>query len=348
MVNIRLLHLFKSFSIGGIEKSTILYSNRLVDEISFVGIFAQKGRYDHTNLVSEKVRLFFPPLNVRLTIFSFPLYLVKIWRIIQRHNINIVNYHHRIYSPIVWCIKLFHPTLKILYTAHNYFNDYKNHFITADRIIAVSEAVKKDLMKLYDGKVDCIVHGVTLRGADAAGSQNFTVGYVGRLERQKGIMILLEAMKILIGRNPKYELLLRGEGTLEREIVSRSVELSIDTHVVFDPPRIDSAGIFDGIDVLVLPSISLEGFGLVIIEAMSAGIPIVGTDTTGINEIIIDGYNGRLTPPGDPVSLADMIRSVLEDRGAREKYRANGRGSVAEKYSIERYIADYCRIMREL
>jgi glycosyltransferase involved in cell wall biosynthesis len=345
MPEIRLLHLFKSFNIGGVEKSTIRYSNQLSNNIEFVGLFARKGTYDHTNIVSEKLTQFFAPFNMRLTIFSFVFYVCKILSILRRYHITTLNYHQRIYIPVIWCVKLFFPSVNIVYTAHTCFHDVINHFIIANTIIAVSGAVKRDLPTRYQSKIVQITHGIDPQPVILRFKHDYRVGYVGRFDKNKGIITLIDALNVLRNRNIAYTLTLRGEGPFEKEIIHYLKNSPLDSHAIILPPEIDDTKIFNGIDLIVLPSLSLEGFGLVLIEAMNAGIPVVGSDITGINEIIIDRYNGRIVPPGDSLALANAIQSIAEDNVEREKYITNGYLEVADKYLIGNYLLNYSRAL---
>lgn len=86
-----------------------------------------------------------------------------------------------------------------------------------------------------------------------------------------------------------------------------------------------------GMDVLVLPS-EAEGFGLVLIEAMAAGVPVVGTNVPGIRDVIVDGENGLLVAVREPKALADVVRRVFDDRALRDRIVAGGLKSVKERY----------------
>ena len=348
ITNVKLLHLFKSFTVGGVEKSTILYSNRVSCECGFIGIFARKGAYDHSNIISEKVKQFHPIGNMKLNPATALFYLISIFSIIRHHDINVINYHHRIFIPVIWCIKLLRPSIVIIYTAHNYFNDSLNILITADRILAVSEAIRTEMQRFHGKKTIRIVHGIEPHPVEICHFHNFRVGYVGRFESHKGIITLIDAMKILLDTNNNYSLIFRGEGPFEMEMMQYARELEIESHVSLEPPQVHAGNIYGGIDVLILPSLELEGFPMVLLEAMGAGIPLVGSDIPGINEIIINGQNGRLTPPGNSFELAMAIQFIFKNNEEREKYIAHGLRAVSEKYSIEEHVSEYCRILNGL
>lgn len=346
--DVRLLHVFKSLNIGGLEKSTILYSNHLTKDVAFVGILACKGVYDHGNIVWNEVKLFYPPLNMGFNPLTFVLYFAKISQTIKRYNINVINYHHRVFAPLIWLVKIINHNISTFYTAHNVFDDYRNLLLTADTFVAVSEASKRDLQRSGKKNIVVLTHGIETIQRTRHRQRNRTIGYIGRLERHKGILCLLDAMRILVDKNMGYKLILRGEGPLEKEILRRREDLRIEKQVALDPPRIREDEILDNIDLLVLPSFVLEGFGLVLVEAMREGIPVVGSNIGGINEVITDGFNGRLVEPGNPRQLADTIQEILDDEVKRELLVANGRRTIKDKYSLERYLTNYRQLLTNI
>jgi glycosyltransferase involved in cell wall biosynthesis len=147
------------------------------------------------------------------------------------------------------------------------------------------------------------------------------VGYVGRIERRKGILDLVEAAPrlneagarvVLVGDDPYNS----DPGYLKRVREAADVEQYgwID----------DAAGLMGAIDVLVLPS-HAEPFGTVLAEAMNAGTPVVATRVGGLPEVVDDGVTGRLVEPGDPAALAQAVLEVLSRRdemGAAARERA--------------------------
>jgi glycosyltransferase involved in cell wall biosynthesis len=141
---------------------------------------------------------------------------------------------------------------------------------------------------------------------------------------------------------------MRGDGPSKNEIIRLISELNIESYVVIEPPKLLEQEIFGDIDILVLPSLRLEGFGIVLIEAMREGIPIVGTNTSGINEVIEDGYNGKLVEPGSVSQLAAAIQEILGDRKTREALVANGTKTLKEKFDVQRYLTDYRQFLAHL
>ena len=146
-----------------------------------------------------------------------------------------------------------------------------------------------------------------------AGIRRPRVLFVGRLAPQKGVSTLVEAAGLL--KDPSARILLVGDGP-ERPKLERDAErLGVDDrlHFVgfFAHDRLPA--VFAHADLLVLPSL-YEELGTVLLEAMQAALPIVASKTGGIPDVIENGVNGMLVPPGDPEALARAIDCLLADR----------------------------------
>jgi rhamnosyl/mannosyltransferase len=149
--------------------------------------------------------------------------------------------------------------------------------------------------------------------------------FVGRLVYYKGVHVLLEAMVSCAGT-----LTLVGEGPLEPELRRRAAELGIANRVIF-AGRVADADLpayYQAADLFVLPSIArTEAFGVVQVEAMAAGLPVVSTNLpTGVPWVNQDGVSGLVVPPDDAAALGAAISLLLADSGLRARL---GRGAFA-------------------
>jgi glycogen synthase len=137
--------------------------------------------------------------------------------------------------------------------------------------------------------------------------------FVGRLARQKGVSTLVEAAGLL--KDPSAQVLFVGDGperkALERE--AQRIGVGDRLHFVGFFAHDQLSAVFAHADLLVLPSL-YEELGTVLLEAMQAALPIVASRTGGIPDVIEDGVNGLLVPPGDPEALARAIDRLLADR----------------------------------
>ena len=163
------------------------------------------------------------------------------------------------------------------------------------------------------------------------------VGFIGRLDPIKRIPDLLEAMRLL---EDSVQLHIFGEGTerpsLETLIAQRGLKSRVVLHGAVARPQ-EALG---QIDLLVLPS-SAEGFGLVLIEAMAAGVPVVATNVPGIRDVVQDGITGILVPVASPADLAQAIQSLLNNPSRRAALVQRAQMHVREHYSWEKILPQY-------
>ncbi len=167
------------------------------------------------------------------------------------------------------------------------------------------------------------------------GGATSVIGSVGRLTRQKGFDVLIDAMPELLAADPKMRVLIAGEGR-ERPALGRLARrLGVEQALLMPGYMADPRVAFAAMDILVVPS-RHEGFGLVFLEAMAMGVPVVGTLVTGSMDAVEDGRTGVLVPPGDPKALAAAIVQLLADPDRRAELRASADRWVRERGSRRR------------
>ncbi len=174
-------------------------------------------------------------------------------------------------------------------------------------------------------------------------SGTLRIGAVGRLDPQKGLDVLIEAMRSL----PGCRLVLVGDGPDRAKL-----EALVKARALGD--RVEFAGWIDGpwtakwaFDVVAMPSIN-EGFPLVIVESMLAGIPVVASDVGGIAEIVVPGSTGLLVPPRDPGALVEALRAMADDPDRRHEMAATCRSVALEEFTAEAMAARYEALYREV
>jgi glycosyltransferase involved in cell wall biosynthesis len=174
----------------------------------------------------------------------------------------------------------------------------------------------------------------------------FLVGVVGRLDWWKGHEYFLEAMAQALQQQPQLRGLIIGEPeTTPRntayyhKLQALSKSLGLEDKVVFTGYRSDIAPLIAALDIVVLSSSAPEPFGLVVIEGMAAGKPVVATAAGGPLDIIEDGVNGLLVPCQDAPAMAQAILWILSHPDEAAKIAGAGRRYVAEKCTLEHYVA---------
>jgi glycosyltransferase involved in cell wall biosynthesis len=162
--------------------------------------------------------------------------------------------------------------------------------------------------------------------------------FVGRLASNKGLLTLLDAFAPLARRDRRATLVLVGEdGGMAGPVDRRSRELGLSDRVrrlghVADEPLLAAA--YHEARALVLPS-DYEAFGLVLLEAMAQGTPVIASRVGGIPEIVEDGRTGLLVPPGAPEPLAEAIARIWDDPGLGRRLGTAGRTTVVPRYTWE-------------
>ena len=169
----------------------------------------------------------------------------------------------------------------------------------------------------------------------------FPIGFVGRLDPIKRIPDLLRSVAMLDGL---VELHVFGTGSERGRIEAEVARLNIADRVWLHGAVARPQDAMDRIGTLVLPS-SAEGFGLVLIEAMAAGVPVVATDVDGIRDVVRDRETGLLVPPAQPEALAAAIRRLVSDVALRERLVAAAHADVRARFTWDVVLPQYRRLL---
>lgn len=173
------------------------------------------------------------------------------------------------------------------------------------------------------------------------GLQGFIIAFFGRITRNKGVVDLLKAVRQTRNRGHQVSVLATGETPpAEREALEREIA-TLGTPEIFRNlgPRADRLALLAAVDAVALPSYQ-EGFPMVVLEGMAAGLPIVASRVGGTPELVRDNVDGILVPPGDVDALSTAIERVATDKILRTRLARNVRERVME-FDVERMIASY-------
>ena len=200
--------------------------------------------------------------------------------------------------------------------------------VSWDGIIAVSEYTKNKLIArgVNSQKITVIPNGVDIREYESVQVKKFehpTVVYVGRLVEYKRVEDLLGAIKIVKEQIPEVQCKIIGSGPRENKLKALARELGIDDRVEFlgfIPKRSDVIALMKRSHVFCLPSL-VEGFGMVTIEALAAGIPYVNSDIPATREITEGGIGGLLFEPKNIGDLAEKMMLTLRAQNISETQR---------------------------
>lgn len=187
--------------------------------------------------------------------------------------------------------------------------------------------------------------GSEIRHVYGIGPQAPVLAMVGRVIVEKGQHDLLKALLALQERHPDLKAFIVGwdstarlpDGRTYRESLDAFCrEHGLDDHVIFTGTRPDVEKFYTAADVVVVPSVYEEPFGLVVIKAMAMGKPLVATRSGGIPEIVEDDKTGLLVPRSDPEALAKAILRLLDDPELCERLGRQARASVEERFAEPR------------
>ncbi len=232
-------------------------------------------------------------------------------------------------------------------------------FPKLDGKIAVSKPAMQFVNKHFPGSYEIIPNGVDTEhfSPDVSPIDEFCDGklnilFVGRLEKRKGADYLLKAYQRVKQEIPHSRLIIVGPGTHLRAKYEKQVEESGLRDVVFagfvsyeDLPRY-----YKTADVFCTPAIGWESFGIILLEAMSVGTPIVASNIAGYASLITHGVEGLLVPPKGVRSLAQALISVLSDESLRRQLGTNGITKAAEydwKHVSRQVLDCYIRVHGE-
>ncbi|MDD2714389.1 MAG: glycogen synthase [Candidatus Wallbacteria bacterium] len=226
----------------------------------------------------------------------------------------------------------------------------------ADKIIAVSDEMKRDILNLFKVKaknIEVIHNGIDpkewhpiskdeIRGEleKKYGITGDYVLFVGRITRQKGIDVLVEASKSL----PKGVKLVMRAGSPDTPEIKQELEEWVKgrENIIWirqSLPNEELIKVYNCALLFICPSV-YEPFGIINLEAMSCNVPVVASAVGGIKEVVVDGETGFLVPPSNPKVLADAVCSLLHDREKACRFGLAGRERVLQKFTWEKIARD--------
>jgi glycosyltransferase involved in cell wall biosynthesis len=268
-------------------------------------------------------------------------------RVAASREVPVVFTHHTMYEQYTHYVPGDSPLLKRFVV--DLTTGYSN---LCDAVIAPSETVEDLLLRRgVTAPIAVIPTGVNLEDFEradgsayrrAAGIPEpaFVVGHVGRLAPEKNMGFLAEAVASFLARHPEGRFLLIGEGVSKGEVIATFDRhgLSGRIHAGGVLQGIDLASAYKAMDVFAFASLT-ETQGMVLTEAMAAGVPVVALDAAGAREVVRDGENGRLVRRPDAEDFRDALRWVAEqDPGGRRRL-AEGADATAREFSMARSAA---------
>jgi glycosyltransferase involved in cell wall biosynthesis len=179
-----------------------------------------------------------------------------------------------------------------------------------------------------------------------AATDCITLGIVGRITERKGHLLLLRAVGGLPSKiRDKVRILIVGSeapGCLPDFVYAQALRaeatrLRLEKQVTWAGYIADTTPYYASMDILVHPAFPPEALSIVVLEALNSGVPIIATKTGGIPEMVQDGFNGLLVPPGDEDALRHALELILQDPVIRERLQTGARHGLDNRFLPERF-----------
>lgn len=227
--------------------------------------------------------------------------------------------------------------------------------------VCVSQDIADDLIErgiVAAARVKVVRNGINVQRFYAAsrdstvrdelniGEDEFVIGTVGRVSKVKRQDVLVRAFAELCSRRSDVHLVIVGDGPERNTLEQLASELKLDGRIHFTGFRDDRERFLGAMDVFALTSES-EGMPLVILEAWSAGLPVVSSEVGGVPEIVEHNKTGLLFPHEDITKLADILTDLVENETRRRELSKAGRNKVVQEYEFDVMLEQYEQIYRQ-
>jgi glycosyltransferase involved in cell wall biosynthesis len=345
--------LCRSPGFGGLE----LYALREIEVLRGGGTGCFPVVASDTMLASRLEEKSIPARIVARSVTVLPLITARrVARLIDAQAIDVLHIHWAKDLPLAALAKkLARRSIKLIYSRHMALTRSKldwwhrwqyrqvDQFVVVTRLLARQAT---ELLPLDKSRIRVLYLGVKKFAESGADCKRFfgkadfprrklNLALFGRIEPYKGQHVLIEAVEALKARGLDISATLIGH-VMDRDYATRLQQevgkKNLNRHIRFIDFVPEAARHMGCFDVIVLAT-EAETFGLVLVEAMQAGVAVIGTNAGGVPEIIEDGITGLLTEPGNSVSLARVIERLYHDEALRQELAAQGRKKALGQFS---------------
>jgi glycosyltransferase involved in cell wall biosynthesis len=350
---VKVLHVHKIAGVGGSERHLLTLLPALRErgvDARFLGLDVEGT--DAARFYRGLDAVDVPHAHVRCTVDASPRMARDVVRAVRRERPDLVH-THLVHGDVYGAIAAAAARMPYLSTRHNDDRYLLGPFRYVDRafargarrLIAISDAVRRFLERAgHDRRKLVTVHygldelpdaptEVTPEQAGVPADAPLVLA-VGRLTEQKDHATLLRAFARTRTTHPAARLALLGIGPLEAETRSLVQELGLDGAVLL-PGRLEIRDWLDRADAFAHSS-RWEGFGMVVLEAMLAGLPVAATRVSAVPEVVADGETGLLVEPGDVEALAAALDTLLADPARARELGEAGLRRAREHFSVAR------------
>jgi glycosyltransferase involved in cell wall biosynthesis len=306
---------------------------------------------------------------LNLEAFDFKT-LCGLMRLIDQHKIELLHWNfYRALNPYIWSLTMLRPRLR------HYLSDHNSRDLPIPPPAGgLKRFLKKVMLKRYskvlsisDFVLQClkaqgvwsnlcrythfintarfrpnhVVRARVRKEIEAEG--RFVVVIIAQLIRAKGVAVAVKALSSLSRRIVLWVI---GDGPEAGNLRMLCKELALEPRVRFFDYQVDVSPYMQAADCLVCPSVWGEAAGLVILEGLACGLPVIASAVGGIPEFVVDGRTGLLFPAGDDAQLADRIRRLESDPEICKRMGLEARSVAVERFSPEKRLGEYLELYR--
>lgn len=321
----KILNIMLSRDLGGIQQAFMDYSQALKSSgLQVINVISYGAK-----ITSDSS--FYKVVNLGVVDF---ISVMQLRKIIANECPDLIIAHGN--RAMTFLSKIHNKNAPTIGVAHNYKVKWLK---TCDYVFALTEnlsdylitqGIKKDRIKL----VSNMIHLDSRPVRRALEREVPVIGTMGRFVKKKGFDIFLTALSLLKARGIKFKAIIGGGGEEEKSLKGLSDKLALSKHVSFIGWVEDKKQFFDAIDIFCLPS-THEPFGIILLEAMKYGVPIVSTASEGPSEIISDEYSGLLCSIFSASDMADKLEQMLAGGEKRNNMVNNAYLSLVQNYDIK-------------
>ncbi len=332
-------------SVGGIPFHVYYLSKELKKRGHEVTILTSGDRKDNAEKDVVRIGRGVPVyINGSIARFTLDFSLTtKIKSFFIKNNFDIIHIHG-IPAPTLPYMALKYGRGRVVFTFHSYmerslyykiFKNYLNKILQNTIKIAVSEAAAFCTSRYIKGRFYIIPNGIELKEYFPSGEKfrNPTVLFIGRFEPRKGVTLLMDAIPLIREKINNVKFIMVGTGPL-LPLIKKRMKTMEGVEFLGKISEKKKIELLRKSHLLVVPSTRGESFGIVLLEGMATGTPVLASDIPGYRCVIRNLENGILFPPKDPPSLARSVIEILSTPSLYKRIRLNGLKEV-KKYSWE-------------
>ncbi len=366
----KVLQLTTHLNIGGISTYVVNLARKLKEHGAEV-LVATSGGVLESRIEADGIEWIHVPIKTKNEVHPKVFFSVlKLVEIVQREKIDIIHAHTRV-TQVTAAILRRLTGVPYVTTCHGIYTRrlFRKLFpCWGARVTAISEPVRESLVNdfkvaknqalLMPNGIDCLEFDRAISKMDREALRLFyglngngvVVGSIARMEKVKGLQYLIESVPYVVEKHPETKFFMVGDGKYREELAALVDKIGVRANVVLHEAVENVIMPLGLMDIFVHPPVYEEGFGLCILEGMSASKPVIATNVGGIYMMVKENENGYLVPPHDPKALAERINDLIESPEKRKGMGIKGRDFAQANFSIDtltsRMIEMYDEVIR--